>query len=149
MILKQQIHHHFLQVITGRILQLENVLADLKESGSNETKSSAGDKHETSLAMLQIEQANTRKQLQEISAQLAAFTKIDPAVPHHIIANGSLVYTDKGNFYISSALGKVTMQEYSVTAVSPQSPLAIQFMGLKAGDSLTVNKRFYIIQAVA
>jgi hypothetical protein len=43
---------------------LQQVLADLKESGANETKSTAGDKHETALAMLQIEQANTRGQLQ-------------------------------------------------------------------------------------
>ena len=34
---------------------LQQVLNDLKESGVNETKSKAGDKHETTLAMLQIE----------------------------------------------------------------------------------------------
>ncbi len=60
MTLKQKIHGHTLEIINAKISLLQKVLADLKESGSNETKSTAGDKHETALAMLQIEQANTR-----------------------------------------------------------------------------------------
>jgi hypothetical protein len=64
MTLKQKIYNYYLQLINDKVHLLQQVLADLKESGSNETKSTAGDKHETALAMLQIEQANTRGQLQ-------------------------------------------------------------------------------------
>jgi hypothetical protein len=64
MTLKQKIYNYYLQVINDKVYMLQQVLADLKESGANETKSTAGDKHETALAMLQIEQANTRGQLQ-------------------------------------------------------------------------------------
>ena len=59
MTLKQKIYNHYLGVINDKIKLLQQVLADLKESSSNETKSTAGDKHETTLAMLQIEQAPT------------------------------------------------------------------------------------------
>ena len=55
---------------------LQQRLNDLKESGANETKSTAGDKHETALAMVQIEQANIRKQLEEALAQKAILEKI-------------------------------------------------------------------------
>ena len=57
MTLKQKIYKHYQQLINDKVQQLQKVLTDLKESSSNETKSTAGDKHETALAMLQIEQA--------------------------------------------------------------------------------------------
>jgi hypothetical protein len=45
------------------VAAVQKVLADLHHSASNETKSTAGDKHETALAMLQLEQENKRQQL--------------------------------------------------------------------------------------
>src|SRR6188768_3737778 len=104
--LKQQIHAHYLQIINDKINFLQQVLADLKESSSNETKSTAGDKHETALAMLQIEQANVGAQLQDILDKKAALEKIDPEFSSAKIINGSLIKTDKGYLFISTALGK-------------------------------------------
>ncbi len=66
MTLKQKVYDHYMQVVNDKLRSLQKVLADLKESGSNETKSTAGDKHETALAMLQIEQANVGSQLQDV-----------------------------------------------------------------------------------
>ena len=57
---------------------LHQVLADLKESGTNETKSTAGDKHETALAMLQIEQANINAQLSDALDKKAVLKKLIP-----------------------------------------------------------------------
>jgi len=61
MTLKQKAHQHYLQMVNDKISLLRQDLAGLRESGANETKSTAGDKHETALAMLQIEQANKRE----------------------------------------------------------------------------------------
>ncbi|MEO7835677.1 MAG: hypothetical protein ABIR50_10180, partial [Ginsengibacter sp.] len=63
--LKQKIYNHYLNLINDKVVMLQKTLAELKESGTNETKSTAGDKHETALAMLQIEQANVCGQLQD------------------------------------------------------------------------------------
>ena len=49
MTFKQKIYSHYLQLINEKVQQLQKVLDDLKESSSNETKSTAGDKHETAL----------------------------------------------------------------------------------------------------
>ena len=91
--LKQKIYNHYLQVINDKVSMLQKILDDLKESGTNETKSTAGDKHETALAMLQIEQANTRGQLQEVLAQKAVLEKIDPTLSVAMVVNGSLIKT--------------------------------------------------------
>jgi len=148
MTLKQKIYDHYLQKINNRITQLQQVLADLKESGSNETKSTAGDKHETALAMLQIEQANTRSQLQEVSDQKVKLEKIDPALSAIVIVHGSLFKTNRGYLFISIAAGKITIDHSTVIALSPQSPLGQKLMGLKAGEKAAINNTVYIIEHI-
>ncbi|MBK7123281.1 MAG: hypothetical protein IPH68_10980 [Chitinophagaceae bacterium] len=148
MTLKQKIYDHYLQKINDRITQLQQVLADLKESGSNETKSTAGDKHETALAMLQIEQANTRSQLQEVLDQKVKLEKIDPALSATVIVHGSLVKTNWGYLFISIAAGKITIDHSTVIALSPQSPLGQKLMGLKAGETAAINNTVYIIEHI-
>jgi hypothetical protein len=57
--------------ISSTILFLENHLKDLSSGAQNDSKSSAGDKHETARAMMQIEQEKVGKQLKENQLQLA------------------------------------------------------------------------------
>lgn len=148
MTLKQKIYNHYLQVANDKVQLLQKVLADLKESGSNETKSTAGDKHETALAMLQIEQANTRGQLKDALEQKAALEKINPVVSAPIIVNGSLVKTNRGYLFLSIALGKATIEGTAVIALSPQSPLGIKLMGLAVADVAAINNNSYLVESI-
>lgn len=128
---------------------MQKVLSDLKESGANETKSTAGDKHETALAMLQIEQANVRAQLKEALDQKTLFERIDPAAPSPaVIVNGSLIKTNRGFFFLSVAAGKGMVDGNAVIALSPQSPLGLKLMELWVGDSAEVNNIRYLIETV-
>ena len=146
--LKQKIYSHYLQVINDKVKSLQNILADLKESGTNETKSTAGDKHETALAMLQIEQANVRAQLKNMLEQKAVIEKINPALSLASIVNGSLVKTNFGYFFMSAALGKAVVDGITVTALSQQSPLGKLLTGLKVGGSAVINNNSYIIESI-
>jgi hypothetical protein len=148
MTLKQKIFDHYLLVVNEKVNLLQQVLNDLKESGANETKSTAGDKHETALAMLQIEQANKRTQLQELLYQQAALLKINPVLFASIIVNGSLVKTNRGYFFMSIALGKAVIEDKPVIALSPQSPLGQKLMGLKTGDTTAMNNTVYTIEKI-
>jgi transcription elongation GreA/GreB family factor len=146
MTFKQKIHQHYLRVINDKIQLLQQVLASLKESGANETKSTAGDKHETALAMLQIEQANIRAQLKEMLEQKGVLERINPALSPIAIVQGSLVKTNWGYLFVSVALGKTVIDDRVVIALSAQSPLGKQLMGLQVGNTATVNSHQYIIQ---
>jgi len=148
MTLKQKIYNHYLNVINDKVVMLQKVLADLKESSSNETKSTAGDKHETALAMLQIEQANIQGQLQEALTKKMALEKINPDVCASMIVNGSLIKTNRGYLWMSAALGKTEIENINVIALSSQSPLGQKMLGLKAGDSTVINKIDYIIEGI-
>ena len=148
MTLKQKIYVHYLTAVNDKIKWLQQVLADLKESGTNETKSTAGDKHETALAMLQIEQANTREQLKEALAQKAVLAKINPGLPATAIINGSLIKTNRGYFYLSIGLGKATIENIDVFALSPQSPVGLKLWGLTINDVAVINNSSYIIESI-
>lgn len=148
MTLKHKIYNHYLQLAQQKVLQLQQVLADLKETGSNETKSTAGDKHETALAMLQIEQAQKREQLKEAQAQLAALNKINPAVTTVRIVPGSLIKTNRGYLFMSTALGKTAIEDITVIALSPQSPLGLKLLTLTVGATTEINNNPYIIESV-
>lgn len=145
MTFKQQVHEHYLHRLQEKIQHLQQVLAELKESGANETKSTAGDKHETALAMLQIEQANKREQLRELEQQLAALEKINPAIVPAMIVPGSLVHTDQGYLYLSIAGGKAVIAGKVVTALSSQSPLGKLLLTLQPGQTASVNSHHYHI----
>ena len=148
MTLKQKIYNHYQQLINDKVKSLQNILADLKESGTNETKSTAGDKHETALAMLQIEQANVRSQLKEVLEQKSTLEKINPALSPASIVNGSLVKTNRGYLFMSVALGKAVVDGTTVIALSQQSPLGKLLLGLKAGESAVVNNNSYVIESI-
>ena len=135
-------------MLETKIIGLQQQLNDLKESTANETKSTAGDKYETARAMLQIEQDNTRRQLQEALEQQSIFTAIDISISSNEIIRGSLVKTNKGYFLISVALGKISVEGITIIALSPQSPLGKQLMALRVNDAATINNISYSIEEI-
>jgi transcription elongation GreA/GreB family factor len=148
MLLKQKIYSYYHQLVINKVTLLNQTLADLKESGANETKSTAGDKHETALAMLQIEQANKRTQLQEVLEQKALLEKIANVTNITKIVHGSLIKTNKGYFYMSVALGKAVVNDVTVIAISPQSPLGAKLMGLCMHDAVEINGNEYLVEEI-
>jgi hypothetical protein len=63
MTLKESIHQVLRIQLKFRIDEIQNILDDLLLSGSRDAKSSAGDKHETGVAMAQLEQEKLRYQI--------------------------------------------------------------------------------------
>ena len=142
---KQKVHQHLKEIIKDKISRLQKLLDDLHETGANETKSTAGDKHETALAMIQIEQSNVRKQLSEMNISYNMVLKIDPLSVIKNIHHGSLISTDNGYFFLSAALGKIIIDGTEVYTLSVQSPFGIHLAGKSKGDVVKFNNRSYNI----
>lgn len=148
MTFKQTVYNYYYQMAEERVASLQKVLADLKDSAGNETKSTAGDKHEVGLAMLQIEQANTGNQLQDFLTKKNALERINPEIKTSIVVNGSLLKTNGDYLFISTALGKAEVDGEKVIALSPQSPLGQKLMGLKTGETAEINGTKYFIESI-
>lgn len=146
--LKQKIYTHYKQLANDKINMLTTALKDLRESSINETKSSAGDKFETTRAMLHAEQERIGRQLKEAMDQKTNLDNINISINSAQITKGSLVKTNKGYLFVSIALGKINLDGIQVIALSPQSPLGYRLMGLKENDNAEVNGTSYFIEKV-
>ncbi len=145
---KEKVHISFMSLLDEKIKFLKTNLADLFESGKNETKSTAGDKHETALAMLQIEQENLRRQLATLLEQRSLLALLDPSIVQTWVRPGSLVFTTHAILYISTSLGKLTFDDRVVISVSPNSPLGQLLRNFKINDTATFNNVVYTITDV-
>jgi transcription elongation GreA/GreB family factor len=139
MTLKESIHQVLRKEIKFRIDEIQNILDDLHLSGSRDAKSSAGDKHETGVAMAQLEQEKLRYQIHEFQKMQDIVQKINPSKTNSKINLGSLVETDKGWFYISVGLGSLTFKEQLVFAINPEAPVGKALIAKEKGDSIHFN----------
>ena len=97
--LKQKIHSHCKEILQQKTDALQQSLNDLTDSAAAETKSSAGDKFETTRAMLHIEQDRVRGQIAELTAQMAVLNSIDPEAAMQRAGLGSLVSMDGRRYF--------------------------------------------------
>ena len=125
------------QKISEKIQKLEQLIAETRAS-NNDTKSSMGDKYETSREMLQQEINNLQIQLNEHLKSQQILKNINPN-PHKIVTLGSLVETEKGMFFIAISLGELSFNQEKIFVISAESPLAKAMNGKKTGESFVVN----------
>ena len=146
--MKEKIVLHHQQLLQDKIDVFRDMISALTDDAQNDAKGSAGDKHETALSMMHIEQEKLNHKLKEILSQKAIIDKIDPAKIHTKIALGSIVKANGLLLFISAALPKIAIDNTTVIAVSPQSPLGSKLMGNEAGFSFEINSTTYTIEAV-
>lgn len=127
-----------ISVLNEKLLNIQTELNGLDRSLKNETKSSAGDKFETSREMIQQEreklynlQLNTKHMLDLLSSTMGK----NPTV----VESGALVETDKACLHISIPLGKISLGELTVFFISPSSPLAQAMLNKKVNDAVVFN----------
>ena len=145
MTFRQKIKSHYQNLLSEKINELRLMISDLAQDAQNDAKGSAGDKHETALSMMHLEQEKFNQKLAEIIGQKNGIDKIDADAIHTKVALGSLVQTNEMLFYISAALPKITIDNKTIIAVSPESPLGSQLLGKSVGDEITINNnRFHM-----
>ena len=146
--MKQKIHQQYLQIVQDKIDVFQDMISVLTEDSKNDAKGSAGDKHETALSMMHIEQEKLSNKLQEAINQKTILDKIDASQIHNKVAMGSLVKTNNLTVYISVALPKIAIENQNIFAISPQSPLGIQLMGKQIGFDFEMNGTKYTIEKI-
>ena len=143
--LKEAAYNHIISLLDDKINAAEKAVLSAKESRNNETKSTAGDKHETGRAMSQIELDNSEMQLGKVLHLKGQFLQIDMQKERNTIEPGCLVRTDNAVYFISIGLGKIHVSNDVLYAVSIQSPIGQALQYKKVGDLISFqNKQFEI-----
>ena len=148
MTFKQKIHTHHQQLLQDKIDVFRDMISGLTEDAKNDAKGSAGDKHETALSMMHIEQEKLNHKLKEFLDQKAILDKIDASQNNPNIALGSIVKANAMYLFVSAALPKIIIDSKTIIALSPQSPLGMKLMRNTVGFSFEINGSNFIIESV-
>ena len=132
--------------LSAKIDNLERLIAETRAS-NNETKSSMGDKFETSREMVQQEINTLQIQLNENRNSRNSLKTINTNL-HQTIGLGSLVQTEKGFFYIAVSLGEIISNEQKIFVISTESPLGKALYAKKKGDEILLNNMKQTVKTV-
>lgn len=145
---KQLVYQVCVEHCEKEISALQSDLKDLYDSLKNESKSTAGDKHETGRAMMHLEIEKKGKQLQVLQQIHKTIEQLSPDAKCHQVEKGSLVQTNFGWFYMAASLGEIQVEQEKVFVMSSASPLAKAFWNKTKGDEIAFNGRKYRIKQV-
>jgi len=145
--LKKDLYQQCQAFVDNRLGAIQKTIDEIQISLTSETKSSAGDKHETGRAMLQLEREKSGQQLAEIQKLNQLLSKIDVSKTSKTIGLGSVVFTSKSNYFITISAGEIKASDESFYAISANTPMAKLLLGKQEGDLIKFrDQEFEIVE---
>lgn len=146
--LKEQLYALCREHLERRVLSLRSALDDAQTAANEETKSSAGDKHETGRAMMQLETEKLGAQLQKARHEQEKLQRIRPNKACRSVEPGALVITDKLRLYFAISAGKIVVEGKEYFALSLQTPLGKAARGRQVEDTFALQQQQYRIKKI-
>jgi transcription elongation GreA/GreB family factor len=146
--LKLTVNQALTEVLVQKHEELTAIRLEASDGKSNDAKSSAGDKHEVGVAMVQLEQEKLGKQIQIIEEQLTLLSRIDSTKKHLKVSMGSLVQCEHQWYYFSIGHGLLNVENEAVFCLNPQAPLGTALLGRSAKDEVSFQGRKMVIQSI-
>ena len=137
--LKRKLYNACVEFVKNREQTILEIMSSNQKALTSETKSSAGDKHETGRAMLQLEMEKASQQLEGIHAMKTILTRVNLDDNSELIKLGSLIITSQANYFLAISVGEITIDAKIYYAISPSSPIGQLMLGKKAGDEFVFN----------
>lgn len=139
--LKDLLFAHCQHHIEAKQLLLEKQKDALQLALTSESKSSAGDKHETGRAMIQLEREKLGNQIAEVEQNQQKLNAIKNHKSTESVTIGSIVLTDQANYFIAIAADFCKLEGKKYYCISPQSPIGVLLLGKKVRDQIEFNAR--------
>ena len=148
MTFKQKILQQHKILLQDKIDAFQDLISGLTIDAQNDAKGSAGDKHETALSMMHLEQEKLNYKIREFLELKSVLDKIDANQKTSVVALGSIVKTNGMYLFLSAALPKITVEGKTIIALSQQSPLGTKLIGNSVGFEFEINNSKFIIESV-
>ncbi len=146
--LKETLYNQCVEFVNKRLQTVENTIESNKRALLSETKSSAGDKHETGRAMLQLEMEKAGQQLEGIRLMKETLAKIDIQKESEVSCLGSVIKTNLGVYFLSISAGQIKLSNNVYFAVSVSSPIGKLLLGKTMGESFSFNGKNIRIERI-
>jgi hypothetical protein len=137
--IKLELFKHCKAFVNKRAQTVEEIILSNQKALQSETKSSAGDKHETGRAMLQLEMEKASQQLEGISQMNEILAKINFSEASNKAHLGSIVFTEIGNYFLSISAGQIIVDCQKYFAVSVSSPIGKLLLGKSENEVIFFN----------
>ena len=137
---------HLKEIVSLRISEIDKDIKAAITDRNNDSKSTAGDKHETSRALAEIEINKLKLQMSMSQKSLELLNKIDASKKSQQVAFGAIVECQNANYFISIGLGKIEYQNQSIYCISLASDLGKTMATKQKGESFTFNTNTITIQ---
>lgn len=136
-LIKTAVYHHcesyLRQKAKGYLSQDQSLLESLDSEG----KSSAGDKHETGRAMIQLEREKLAQQRERNDQDIKTLDALKNKNTTVHIAPGALVNTSLASYFLAVPADAFSHNDKKIYCISPQSPIGQLLLGKKAGESFS------------
>lgn len=146
--LKQELYNRCELFINDRLETVLKKIEELQKALLTETKSSAGDKHETGRAMVQLEREKAGRQLAEINKVKEVFNKVKIEKHSNKVTLGTLVYTTQANYFIAISVGEIVINKAHFFAISANTPMGKILLSKTAGDIINFNNQTIEIKKI-
>jgi transcription elongation GreA/GreB family factor len=147
-ILKKLLYEHCERFLQERISNIQQAMENARAAQQDDTKSSAGDKYETTREMMTQELENLSTQLHQLLVQLNILQSLQLDKKNESAEAGSLVKTDKGFYFISIGSGTAEIEGKNIVCISPAAPLAVAMLGKTEGESFLFRNMSYKVLSV-
>jgi hypothetical protein len=136
---KMQLKDKCINLIQERMNSLRKSMNDAQDLANEETKSSAGDKYETTRAMGHLEKDMYARQLVETGKEMASLMGIDCSIINTTVAPGSLLRCKSISYFVLAGIGKIDFNGELIYVISPNAPVAKSIIGKTKGDIVYIN----------
>lgn len=146
--LKENLYNQCKEFVNSKLLTIEKTIKSNQAALASETKSSAGDKHETGRAMLQLEMEKAGEQLKVVREMKLVLERIQIQEDSGVCKLGSIVKTENINYFIAISAGKLVVENETYYAVSSKSPIGQLLIGKRKDDILKFNGKQHKIDII-
>lgn len=143
--IKEELYKQCHDFVNQRLQTIQKTITSNQKALTSETKSSAGDKHETGRAMLQLEMEKAGQQLKGVSLMKEVLAKIDHLKTSEKASLGSIIITSQANYFLSISAGKLTASGKIYFAVSVSSPIGKALLGKGINEEFVFNGETILI----
>lgn len=131
------------------MVEAQRAMEELSSSLGKETKSSAGDKHETGRAMVQREMEQAGGRLARCEALQSAFSRLDLDRPRLEVGPGAVVLSGAARLLIGVGLGPFHVPGGGrFQAISSEAPIAQALEGAVAGETREFRGTSWTVEVV-
>lgn len=145
---KQDLFRYISETITEKSTRLQQDISDLQKDIAEDSKSSAGDKFETSREMAQQELGKLSTQLAE-QQRLKKLLENQSPETSSCIKVGSLVQTNLGTFLVGIPIGKITFGDTSIIGIGVGAPLGQLLLNKSENDRISFNNQNFLVEKIS